>query len=122
MQAAHYRRVARERRPKLDQYARQLERLGYRVVRVPELRVRRNRHEAGLHNLDISYCNALPGLHRGAPALYYMPWGIPAIDRAAARQMRAAGVTPVAVSTFAPLAHGMMELAAGLRCFCGSLP
>ena len=122
LQADEYRRVADERRPRLHRYRRQLERLGYRVVAVPELRVDPSRSLAGLGNMDFAFCNVLPALHRKHPAVYYLPWGIPALDRLAERQWRSVGVTPVALSYFAPLAHGMMVLAAGLHCFVGPLP
>ncbi len=120
--AREYRRVAARRRPILAGYRRQLERLGYRVVRVPELRAEGKRRLVGVDALDVSYCNALPALHRGSPALYYLPCGVPALDAAAERSMRRAGVLPVRVTSFAPLARGMMRLAAGLHCFCGPLP
>ena len=120
--AREYRRVAAVRRPLLARYRRQLERLGYRVVGVPELRLERSHHVVGVDPLDATYCNALPALHRGRPALYYVPWGVPALDAAAERAMKRAGVLPVALTTSAPLARGMMRLSAGLHCFCGPLP
>lgn len=120
--AREYRRVGSVRRPVLERYRRQLERLGYRVIGIPELRIERARHLAGVDPLDASYCNALPALHRGRPALYYLPWGVPALDAAAERAMRRAGVVPVGLTSSAPLARGMMRLSAGLHCFCGPLP
>jgi hypothetical protein len=117
-----YERVAAERRPKLAHYRRQLERLGYRVISLPELRVDAERRLAGLGNMDFAFANALPASHRGAPAVYFLPWGITALDALAERQYRRAGVEPVRLSGFGPLAHGMMELAAGLHCFVGALP
>jgi hypothetical protein len=120
--AREYRRVAGVRRPLLAGYRRQLERLGYRVVRVPELRADGKRRLVGVDALDVSYCNALPALHRGKPALYYLPCGVPALDAAAERAIRRAGVLPVQLTSFAPLAGGMMRLAAGAHCFCGPLP
>jgi hypothetical protein len=122
LQAEEYRRVATQRRPRLERYRRQLERLGYRVVRIPELRVDPERSLAGVANLDFAFCNVLPALHRGRAAVYYLPWGIPALDDLAERQWRRAGVEPIALSRFAPLAHGMMGLAAGLHCFVGPVP
>ncbi len=117
-----YERVAAERRPKLARYRRQLERLGYRVISLPELRVDAERRLAGLGNMDFSFANALPASHRGVPAVYFLPWGIAALDALAERQYRRAGIEPVPLSGFGPLAHGMMELAAGLHCFVGALP
>ncbi len=120
--ADEYRRVADERRPRLAAYRRTLERLGYEVRLLPELRIDTERARVGLGNLDLSYANALPALHRGRPAIHYLPWGIPALDALAARQWRAAGVLPVPIADFPPLAHAMMDLAAGLHCFVGPLP
>jgi hypothetical protein len=122
VQADEYRRVAEERRPRLHRYRRQLERLGYRVIAIPELRVDPSRSLVGVGNMDFAFCNVLPALHRGHAAVYYLPWGIPALDRLAERQWRRAGVAPVALSSFAPIAHGMMGLAAGLHCFVGPVP
>ena len=65
---------------------------------------------------------ALPGLHRGRPAVYYTPWEVPRLDAAAVRVFRSAGVRPVPISRTAYLASAMMDRAAGLRCFCGTLP
>ena len=122
LQADEYGRAADERRPRLERYRRQLERLGYRVVGIPELRVDPSRSLAGVGNMDFGFCNVLPAMHRRHAAVYYLPWGIPALDQLAERQWRSVGVTPVALTTFAPLAHGMMGLAAGLHCFVGPLP
>jgi hypothetical protein len=120
--AREYRRVAAHRRPLLARYRRQLERLGYRVISLPELRLAPNRRLVGVDSPDFGYCNALPALHRGRPALYYLPWGVPALDAAAEVAMRRADVLPVRLTTFAPLTRGMMRLSAGLHCFCGPLP
>lgn len=121
LQADEYRRVADARRPRLQRYRQQLERLGYRLVALPELRVDSARRIVGTGNIDLSCCNALPALHRGRPAVYHLPWGIPEFDALAGRQWRRAGVRPIALSGFGPLAHGMMELAAGLHCFVGTV-
>jgi hypothetical protein len=64
----------------------------------------------------------LDALHRGRPAVHYLPWGIRALDAAAARCFRAAGGRPVRVATTPELARAMMQRAAGLRCFCGTMP
>ena len=64
----------------------------------------------------------LPGLHRGRPAVHYLPWGVRALDAEAERAIRAAGVRPVRMARTAYLATAMMERAAGLRCFCGAMP
>jgi hypothetical protein len=122
LQAEEYRRTAAERRPRLARYRRQLERLGYRVIGIPELRVEPVRSLAGVGNLDFGFCNVLPASHRGRPGVYYLPWGIPALDRAAAAQWRRAGVQPIPITKFSSLAHGMMALAAGLHCFVGPVP
>ncbi len=121
LQDEEYRRVAAQRGPRLDRYRRQLERLGYRVIALPELRVDSARRLVGIGNIDLSCCNALPAMHRGRPSIYHLPWGIPAFDRLAERQWRRAGLRPVPLSNFASLAHGMMELAAGLHCFVGTV-
>jgi hypothetical protein len=121
--AREYRAAAREREPVLREYRRGLAELGYRVVGVPELRTRPRRErvlEAG--NLDVVYCNVLPGLNRGRPAVHYLAWGIPPLDAAAERAFRAAGARPVRVGRTPALAHAMMQRAAGLRCFCGAMP
>lgn len=120
--ADEYRRVADARRPRLQRYRRQLERLGYLVVGLPELRVESTRRLAGFGNMGFAFCNALPALHHGRPAVHFLPRGIPALDRLAVRQWRRAGVMPLALTDFAPLAHGMTELAAGLHCFVGAVP
>jgi hypothetical protein len=121
--AREYRAAAREREPLLREYRRRLAGLGYRVVGVPELRTRPRRERVlGVTNLDAVYCNVLPGLNRGRPAVHYLPWGIPPLDAAAERAFRAAGTRPVRVSRTPELANAMMQRAAGLRCFCGAMP
>jgi hypothetical protein len=122
LQADEYRRTADDRRPRLGRYRRQLERLGYRVIAIPELRVEPARILAGIGNMDFGYCNVLPASHRGRSAVYYLPWGIPALDALAERQWRRAGAVPVPITKFSSLAHGMMHLAAGLHCFVGPVP
>ncbi len=121
--AREYRVAAREREPVLRGYRERLVRRGYRVVGVPELRTREGRDPGvGLRPLDLVYCNVLPGLHRGRPAVHYLPWGIPALDAAAEQCFRAAGARPVRVTGAPDLARAMMQRAAGLRCFCGTMP
>ena len=120
--AAEYRLTARLRSPVLESYVAALTRRGYHVIRVPQLQTRGTQSSpGGFPGRDLVYCNVLPGLQRGRPAVYYAPWGIPSLDAAAAQAYRQAGVLPVAVSRTPYLASAMMDGAAGLRCFCGSL-
>ena len=123
-QLAHeYRLSAAERTPKLAAYRQRLEGLGYRVIGVPELRTRDDRDTVlNLDNVNVVYCNVLPGLNRGRPAAHYVAWGIPALDAVAERAIAAAGVVPVPVARSPQLANAMMRRAAGLRCFCGAMP
>jgi hypothetical protein len=114
--------AAAERTPRLQAYRQTLERLGYQVVGVPDLRVRREKAAFGDTRLDFSYCNVLSGLHAGRPAVHYLPWGIGTLDRAAEECYRAAGVTAVRVSSDPLIADALMQLSAGLHCFCGPLP
>ena len=120
--AAEYHASANERAPILDRYRTTLERLGYRVVGMPDLRVRREKSVFGETRLDFTYCNVLPGLNAKRASVHYLPWGIPELDRAAEARLRAAGVRPVAVSTDPTAAHALMRFSAGLQCFCGLLP
>ena len=120
--AAEYRLTARLRSPVLESYAGVLARRGYQVIRVPQLQTRGTQSSpGGFPGRDLVYCNVLPGLQRGRPAVYYAPWGIPSLDAAAARAYRRAGVVPVPISGTPYLASAMMDGAAGLRCFCGTL-
>lgn len=118
-----YRLAARQREPALHEYRKRLVGLGYRVVDVPDLRTRGvSDGPFGSGDLDFIYCNVLPGLNRGRAAVHYLPWGVPSLDQAAARSMRAADVRPIRVSITPYLARAMMQRAAGLRCFCGTMP
>jgi hypothetical protein len=120
--AAEYRLTVRQRTPILAAYAEALASRGYRVIRVPQLQTRGTQEgPGGLPGWDFVYCNVLPGLNRGRPAVHYTPWEIPRLDAAAARALRSARVRPVRISRTAYLASAMMERAAGLRCFCGTL-
>jgi hypothetical protein len=120
--ATEYRLAARRQAPILAAYAEALAGRGYRVLRVPQLQTRATQEgPGGLLARDLVYCNALPGLNRGRPAVYYTPWKVPMLDAAAIRVFRSAGVRPVPISRTAYLASAMMDRAAGLRCFCGTL-
>lgn len=121
--ADEYRLTARQRMPILGAYAEALASRGYRVLRVPQLQTRSTQEgPGGSLARDLVYCNVLPGLNRGRPALHYTPWEVPRLDAAAVRVFRSAGVRPVPISRTAYLASAMMDRAAGLRCFCGTLP
>jgi hypothetical protein len=111
----------RERQPVLRAYTAVLKELGYRVIGVPDLRLRPRANTFGAVHLEFSYCNVLPGLRRGRAAVHYLPWGVPALDRCAEARFRAAGVVPVKASTNPAIGHTLMQLAAGLRCFCGPM-
>ena len=109
------------RRPLLAQYRETLRELGYRVVGMPDLRLLGKEGAFGGTRLDLGYCNVLPGLRRGRPSVYYLPWGIRALDRAAETRLRRAGVDPVPVSTDPVVADSLMRFSAGLHCLCGPL-
>jgi hypothetical protein len=120
--ADEFRAAADERQPVLAVYRHTLERSGYRVVGVPDLRLPGKDSALGATRLDFSYCNVLPGLHAGRPAVHYLPWGIRALDREAEARFRAAGVLPVAASPNPGIASALMQLSAGLHCVCGPMP
>jgi len=85
---------------------------------MPDLRVSRLEAVFTTANLDFSYCNVLPGLHRGRPAVHYLPWGIRALDATADERLGAAGVTPVRVRARGDLANELVKLCGGLHCLC----
>ena len=115
-----YHDYASERRPKLLAYRAVLEKLGYRVVGMPDLRINPDDNLFRPINLDFGYCNVLPGLRRARPAVYYLSWGIGALDDDARQRMGKAGVDPVRVSN-PRVANLLMGLSGGLHCFCGPL-
>ena len=117
-----YRLAARASQGRLDAYSRVLTERGYQVVRVPQPQTRgADEGPAGFPGQDFVYCNLLPGLNRGRPAIHYTPWGVARLDRAAVRAFKAAGVHPVPVGRDTYLPVAMMDRAAGLRCFCGTM-
>jgi hypothetical protein len=120
--AAEYRAAARHRRPQLRAYRKTLERLGYRVVGIPELRTNWRDALLACANLDFTYANVLPGLNRGRPAVHYLPWGMRALDEAAEKCFRQADLEPIPIASTPYLANAMMGRFAGLRCFCGAMP
>ncbi len=120
--AAEFAAAAHARQPTLAAYRASLETLGYQVVGVPDVRLPHKEGLFGSTRLDFTYCNVLPGLRRGRPSVHYLPWGIPALDRAAEARFRAAGVEPVRVSANAGIASALMQFSAGLHCLCGPLP
>jgi hypothetical protein len=117
---AEYEAFARQRHPQLLDYARTLERLGYRVVGMPDLRIDPAQNVFASTNLDFSYCNVLPGLRRGRASVCYLPSGVPALDHAAEARFRSAGVRGVRIATPA-VADALMRLQGALHCFSGPL-
>ena len=120
--AAEYEAFARQRHPQLLAYSETLEALGYRVVGLPDLRLDPKENVFQTVNLDFSYCNVLPGLWRGRPAIHYLPWGYEPLDGEAAHRFRLAGVEPVPFPATHRAANALMCLSGGLHCFCGPLP
>jgi hypothetical protein len=117
---AEYDASAETRHPQLLEYAAELAAHGYSVVGVPDLRIDPRMDVFRRVNLDFGFCNVLPGLHRGRPAVYHFVSGVRAMDADAARRMRLAGVRPVPVAT-AEVASALMQLQGALHCCCGSL-
>ena len=117
---AEYEASAEARHPQLLEYAAELADHGYSVVGVPDLRIDPRMDVFRRVNLDFGFCNVLPGLHRGKPAVYHFVSGVSALDADAARRMRLAGVRPVPVAT-AEVASALMQLQGALHCCCGSL-
>jgi len=118
---AEYQADARARFDRLVDYSATLERCGYQVIGVPDLRIRQRANLFGLVNLSFGYCNVLPGPWRGRPGVYYLPFGIAELDRAAEARYRRAGCEPVRVSRNARIANELRRLSGGLHCACGSL-
>jgi len=117
---AEYDASAEARHPLLLEYAGVLAAHDYRVVGVPDLRIDPRMDVFRRVNLDFGFCNVLPGLRRGKPAVYHFVSGVRALDTDAARRMRLAGVRPVPVAT-AEVASALMQLQGALHCCCGSL-
>lgn len=117
---SEYEAYARERHPRLLEYAATLEGLGYRVIGMPDLRIDPAENVFASTNFDFGYCNVLAGLRQGRPAVHYLPWGIPALDRAALARLRTAGVESVRIGT-PGVANALMRLQGALHCFCGVL-
>ena len=117
---AEYDASAEARHPQLLEYAAELAAHGYSVVGVPDLSIDPRMDVFRRVNLNFGFCNVLPGLHRGRPAVYHFVSGVRALDTDAARRMRLAGVRPVAVAT-AEVASALMQLQGALHCCCGSL-
>jgi hypothetical protein len=120
--ATEYETAARERQPVLAAYRTMLEKLGYRLIGMPDLRLPAKGGLLGAARLDFSYCNVLPGLHAGRPAVHYLPVGIRPLDLQAEARFRAAGAHPVRVSSNHGIADALMRNSAGLHCVCGPLP
>ena len=100
---------AARRHPQLLAYAATLEQLGYRVFGMPDLRIDPVENVFGSTNLDFGYCNVLPGLRRGRPAVR-CSWGIPAGSgrgcTIAIRRRRAGPHCNPAVANALMLLHG----------------
>lgn len=119
--AAEYEAFAHARHPKLLGYCATLEELGYAVEGVPDLRIDPKENLFATVNLDFGYCNVLPGIWRGRPAVYYLPWGLGDLDRLAEERFRAVGAHPVRLASTGDVASSLMQLLGGLHCFCGQL-
>ena len=117
---AEYDACASARHPLLLEYAATLEKHGYSVTGVPDLRIDTRMDVFRRVNLDFGFCNVIPGLRGKRPAVYHFVSGVRRLDADAAARMRLAGVEPVAVSN-ADVASALMLLQGGLHCCCGSL-
>jgi hypothetical protein len=117
---AEYEAYAAERHPRLLEYAETLTGAGRRIIGVPDLRLDPAMDVFKRVNFDFGYCNVLPGLRHGRPAVHYFRSGIRALDADAAARIGLAGVQAVPVST-PDIASALMLLQGGLHCCCGSL-
>ncbi|MCB0328960.1 MAG: hypothetical protein KDD70_04835 [Bdellovibrionales bacterium] len=116
-----YREYADRRLPALQEYRELLQSLEYEVVEVPDLRMDPSRNLFSTRNLDLNYCNILPGLVKGVPSIVYLPYGLPVIDQLASSAYRKAGCHPVPLSQFGRLANLLMLFRGGLRCSCSQV-
>lgn len=117
---AEYEAYAAMRHPVLLEYAATLADTGCHIVGVPDLRFDPKMDVFRRVNFDFGYCNVLPGLKHGRPAVHHFLSGVRALDEDAASRMRLAGVVPVAVST-AEVASALMLLHGGLHCCCAPM-
>jgi hypothetical protein len=117
---AEYDASAEARHPLLVEYASGLAAHDYAVLGVPDLRVDPKMDVFRRVNLDFGFCNVLPGLRQGRPAVYHFVSGVRALDADASHRIRLAGAEPVAVSS-SEVASALMQLQGGLHCCCGSL-
>ena len=117
---AEYEASAEARHPLLREYASLVEGLGYRVIGMPDLRIAPEMDVFQRVSLDFGFCNVLPGLRRGRPAVAHFVSGVRALDADAGRRFRLAGVAPVPVC--APeVASALRLLQGGLHCCVGTM-
>jgi len=116
-----YRNYTQERIDKLTTFRRILKELNYLLISVPELRINPRKNYYRRVNFDFSYCNVLPGMVGGRPAVSFLPWGIAPMDKRFSEVLEQQGVRAAPVSRSSVLANELMALHGGLRCFCGSI-
>ena len=118
---SEYDSFARIQHPKLYKIYEQLTDLGYKVIGLPDLKIDPFNNVYKNINYNFGYCNVLPGLHNSYPAVYYLPWGIKAMDSYVDDILIKEGIKPIRVSKSYTLANDLMMLFGGLRCACGSV-
>lgn len=101
----------------LNLYEEQLKGEGYRVVRLPDLRLCSDYNYLARKNFFFGYCNAFVFRYGERPTAALFPLGLPELEAAVERCYREVGVSVAWVGD-ATLGEEMASMRGGLHCFC----
>ncbi|MFA7481010.1 MAG: hypothetical protein WC314_10945 [Vulcanimicrobiota bacterium] len=111
--------VAR-RTPLLAQYAEVFEKAGYRVVRIPDIRLVSDFNYLARVNTTFSYCNALPLSLEGRPTVALLACGFPHLEAEVERIYADLGVDVLKLGD-RTMAEDLLSMRGGLHCFCSAM-
>lgn len=101
----------------LNLYHRQLRAEGYRIVRLPDLRLCSDFNYLARKNLFFGYCNAFVFRDQSRPTAALFPLGLPSLEEEVERRYSELGVSVAWVGD-PILGEEMASMRGGLHCFC----
>ncbi len=113
----------RRRATYLAHYRDELERLGYRVVEIPDFRLLPDLNYLGRLNFTFNYLNVIAARNASGEAVcYYLSYGLDRIEQRVEEVYAAVGVRAIAVNPESPVTgNDIMLLRGGLHCATSKL-
>lgn len=101
-------------------YERELQEFGYKVLRIPDIRLVSDQNYLARVNFAFTYLNALPLRRDGSPTICLLPYGLKSLEDDVEKFYQSAGVSVTWIGDVQS-ARELSSMRGGMHCFCSIL-